>query len=98
MRVLKMTRAAFPIDQPIWESVVAEVAFQGRTLNEITLHPISLGFGEPRSQRGRPRPASPELSEQIIKRVATLSAPLGTKVEFTGGRGVIELRRKTGSQ
>lgn len=85
----------FPIDRPIWESVIAEVAFNSdRSPSEIILHPISLGFGEPRAQRGRPRPASPELARQIIERVATLSAAFGTKVEFAGGRGVVELNHK----
>jgi hypothetical protein len=89
----------FPVDQQIWESVVAEVAFRGdRTLSEILLHPISLGFGEPRPQRGRPRPASPALSKEIIERVAALSASLGTKVEFTGGRGVVDVSRKASAK
>lgn len=85
----------FPIDRPIWESVVAEIAFNSeRKPKEILLHPISLGFGEPRAQRGRPRPAATELSKQIINRLAALSAPFGTKIEFAEGRGVIELNQK----
>ena len=86
----------FPVDPPIWNSVVAEVLFEAdRTIKKISLHPISLGFREPRSQRGRPRPATPELSSQIIHRLATLSAPFGTKIEFTEGRGVVELNQKS---
>ena len=81
----------FPVDRPIWDSVVAEVALNSdRTTKEIILYPISLGFGDPRAQRGRPRPALPELSRQIIERVVALSAPFGAKVAFVGGRGVVE--------
>jgi hypothetical protein len=57
------------------------------------LDPITLGQHDPRSQRGRPRPASPEAASEIIARVAKLSAPLGTKVEFVDGKGVINLAR-----
>jgi poly-gamma-glutamate capsule biosynthesis protein CapA/YwtB (metallophosphatase superfamily) len=84
----------FPPDRPIWESVLAEVVFKpDRAPKEIRLHPISLGFGEPRPQRGRPRPAVPEVSRKIIERVAALSAPFGTKVEFKDGLGVLELKQ-----
>jgi len=87
----------FPPDRPIWESVVAEVAFNpDRTVKEILLRPISLGFGEPRPQRGRPRPAAPALSKQIVDRLAALSAAFGTKVEFANGRGIVELDQKRG--
>jgi len=89
----------FPVDRPIWESVIAEVGFDAdRSLREIVLHPISLGFGEPRAERGRPRPASPELSRQIIDNLAKLSAAFGTKIDFTDGRGVVELNHKAGAR
>jgi poly-gamma-glutamate synthesis protein (capsule biosynthesis protein) len=82
----------FPVERAAWESVIAEVSFGAdRKVSAIVLDPISLGFGEPRAQRGRPRPASPELSRQIVERVATLSTPLGTKVQFVNGRGVIDV-------
>jgi len=82
----------FPVDRPVWESVVAEVAFQpDRRPKQILLHPISLGFGEPRPRRGRPRPATPELSQEIINNLAKLSAPFGTKIDFANGIGVVDL-------
>lgn len=85
----------FPVDRPVWESVVAEVAFNAdRTPKEIVLHPVSLGFGEPRAQRGRPRPAAPELSREIINHLAALSAPLGTVVQFANGLGTVMLGEK----
>lgn len=91
----KNDTVGFPVDPPIWNGVVAEISFHpDRTMKEIILHPISLGFGEPRSQRGRPRPAAAELSSEIIHRLANLSAPFGTKIEFADGRGVVELNQK----
>jgi len=84
----------FPPDRPIWESVVAEVVFNSdRKLEEIVLRPITLGFGEPRSRRGIPRPASGELGREILKRAAKLSAPFGTIVEISGDRGIVNAKR-----
>lgn len=83
----------FPADKEYWESVVAEAVFNDkRELEQIVLSPISLGFQESRTQRGRPLPASPELAATIIERVAKLSKPLGTTVTFEGGKGVITMR------
>ncbi len=60
-------------------------------LNEIVLHPLDLGHGKPRSQRGRPLIADEELGEKIIARVAMLSKRLGTEVSFAKGQGIIAL-------
>jgi len=77
-----------------WESAIAEVSFGADgNVQRIVLDPITLGQHDPRSQRGRPRPASPEAASEIIARVAKLSAPLGTKVEFVDGKGVINLAK-----
>jgi poly-gamma-glutamate synthesis protein (capsule biosynthesis protein) len=75
-----------------FESAIAELSFgaDGK-LKQIVLDPITLGLGESRAQRGRPRPASPEAGAEIIDHIAKLSAPLGTKVEFVDGRGVINV-------
>jgi poly-gamma-glutamate synthesis protein (capsule biosynthesis protein) len=83
----------FPADRPIWESVVAEVFFKpDRTIKEISLYPIELGFGEARSRRGRPRPATPDAGQRIIKRIADLSLGLGTDIRFSDGRGQVAIR------
>lgn len=85
----------FPVDKPIWESVIAEVSFDAeRSPSRIVLHPITLGFGEPRAQRGRPRPASPEDARRIVDNLAKLSASFGTKIDVQAGLGVVELNRK----
>jgi poly-gamma-glutamate synthesis protein (capsule biosynthesis protein) len=78
-----------------FESAIAEVSFgTDGNVKQIILDPITLGLGESRAQRGRPRPASPEAGKEIIDRVAKLSAPLGTKVEFVEGRGVINVGKE----
>lgn len=86
-------RTGFPAQPEIWESVVAMPTFIGGELSSIKLYPISLGFGEPRTVRGRPKLASPELGKKIIDDLIRLSEPYGTKVEYRSGIGVIEVKR-----
>ncbi len=82
---------AFPAEKAVWESVIAEVTFdKDHTLDKITLTPISLGFQEPRSERGRPRLASTEQSKSIIDALAKLSDPFGTKVVYSLGKGIVQ--------
>ncbi len=81
----------FPVNKAIWQSVVAQVSFHpDHTLDQIILVPISLGYMEPRSQRGRPRLSSPERSRTTIDEIATLSKPFGTTVTYRAGRGVVD--------
>ena len=83
---------SFPSDQKIWESVVAEAVFNGRReLQEIDLYPITLGFRESRTRRGRPRPATGELAASIIGRMTKLSKAMGTDVVFQDGNGVVNV-------
>ncbi len=85
-------RRGFPAQREIWESVVAVPVWRGKQLVDVTLHPISLGFGKPRSQRGRPMLADPDLARKILDDVARLSKPFGTVVEREGVVGRIVLR------
>jgi poly-gamma-glutamate capsule biosynthesis protein CapA/YwtB (metallophosphatase superfamily) len=80
----------FPVNKAVWESVVAQVSFHpDHTLDQITLVPISLGYMEPRSERGRPRLSSPERAKATINEIARLSAPYGTTVTYRAGHGVV---------
>lgn len=72
-----------------WEAAVATCHFVDRRLAGVTVHPVELGFGRSRAARGRPMLATGELGAAIIERIAQLSAPYGTKVEFVEGRGEI---------
>jgi poly-gamma-glutamate synthesis protein (capsule biosynthesis protein) len=82
----------FPVNKAVWESAIAEVDFNhDRQIERITLTPISLGYKEPRSQRGRPRLASAEQAQLTIDGLARLSQLFGTKVVFRAGHGMVEI-------
>jgi poly-gamma-glutamate synthesis protein (capsule biosynthesis protein) len=86
----------FPANKSVWESSIAEVSFHtDHTLNKVVLTPISLGYKEPRSRRGRPRLAGPEQSKQTIEHLAKLSAQYGTTISEQNGRGMITGEEKT---
>jgi poly-gamma-glutamate capsule biosynthesis protein CapA/YwtB (metallophosphatase superfamily) len=94
-RSAKDTRG-FPADQKFWESVVAEVVFnKKRELTSIELQPIVLGFGNSRTHRGRPMPASGDAAAAILNRVAKLSSPFGTRVAVQDGKGVVAVHTGT---
>jgi poly-gamma-glutamate capsule biosynthesis protein CapA/YwtB (metallophosphatase superfamily) len=84
----------FPADPLIWEAVVAMPRFKGRELVELALHPISLGFKLPASQRGRPMLAESQLGNKIIDDLTRLSASFGTKIENRNGVGYVVLPPK----
>jgi poly-gamma-glutamate synthesis protein (capsule biosynthesis protein) len=72
-----------------WEQLIAVCDFAGDELKEVRLHPIELGFGKKRSQRGRPMLADPEAAERVLSRVARLSRKYGTTIDVKDGIGVI---------
>lgn len=78
----------FPVRAEIWESVVAMPTFDGERLVSLELHPITLGFGQPASVRGRPMLADRELGRKIIQVLAEESAEHGTRVEWVEDRGI----------
>ncbi len=73
-------RIGFPADRRYWETVVPICSFAGRRLTGIELLPVSLGLGEARHLRGRPRLAVGTAADDIITRLAALSAPFGTRL------------------
>jgi poly-gamma-glutamate synthesis protein (capsule biosynthesis protein) len=86
----------FPADPLIWEAVVAVPKFKGKQLVELALHPISLGFGKPPAQRGRPVLADPGLAKKIVEDLVKLSEPFGTRIHSRNGIGYVELSGKGG--
>jgi poly-gamma-glutamate synthesis protein (capsule biosynthesis protein) len=82
----------FPADPPIWESVVAMPRFKGKSLVDVVLHPISLGYGKPASQRGRPMLADATLGKKILDDLIKLSEPFGTKIENRNGVGYVVVK------
>jgi poly-gamma-glutamate capsule biosynthesis protein CapA/YwtB (metallophosphatase superfamily) len=95
------------IDEPMaWESVVAYVQFQGRSLQSISFKPIILNnVGEDQPDvhneytnnrfldtRGLPSPAKGARAAYILQRLADASKPLGTTTEINGDMAVIKLK------
>lgn len=84
-------RRSFPADREYWDSVVAMTRWQGRKLTAITLHPITLGFGLTRGERGRPTLAAADAATRILAAVDARSRVYGTRVKVDGNIGSIEL-------
>ncbi|HXJ02314.1 MAG TPA: CapA family protein [Micropepsaceae bacterium] len=95
------------LDEPInWESVVAYVDFQGKTLKSITFRPIAQnkigeGVADFRDEhtsnlflqtRGLPKPATGDQARYILERLAELSRPFGTQMEIKGDMAEIKLK------
>src|SRR6202140_3054777 len=95
------------IDEPMnWESAVAYVQFQGKSLQSITLRPVVLnnvGVGPPDiyneytnnqflDTRGFPSPVTGARAGYILQRLADASNPFGTKLEIKGDTAEIKLK------
>src|SRR5271156_49671 len=95
------------LDEPInWESVVAYVDFQGKSLRSIKFRPVAqnkIGQGQADTQdehtnnlflqtRGLPTPATGEQAHYILQRLAGLSRPFGTTIEVKGETAMIKLK------
>ena len=95
------------IDEPMnWESAVAYVQFQGKTLQSVSFRPIALnnvGEGQPDihnqytsnqflQTRGLPAPVTGARAIYILERLADMSKPFGTMVEVKGDTAEIKLK------
>ncbi|MEX0599606.1 MAG: hypothetical protein WD205_03110, partial [Rhodothermales bacterium] len=78
----------FPANREIWESVIARPTFDGQRLVSFELHPITLGFGQPASVRGRPMLADRDLGQKIIQDLIDRSEPHGTSIDWDPDRGI----------
>ena len=88
---------AFSNTQANFESALAISRYEGGRLASVTLHPVTLGYDEPRSHRGRPRIASPADGQRIIEELAEMSRKFGTTIAYRNGVGVIDLSAKSNS-
>lgn len=81
----------FPADRRFWESVMPICRFDHGRLSGIDIHPVSLGLGEKRYLRGRPRLAEGKEAAAILARFAALSRPFGTTLDIAGAMANIVL-------
>ena len=91
----------YPPDAPHplwWETVMVRLRVEKGALAEITLHPVTLGYGQPGPERkagvrieGWPLPAPRENGQRIIERIGRLSAHYGTDVQFVDGKGIVKV-------
>jgi poly-gamma-glutamate capsule biosynthesis protein CapA/YwtB (metallophosphatase superfamily) len=97
------------IDEPMnWESAVAYVQFQGKSLRSVSFRPIALnnvGEGQPDihneyannqflDTRGLPSPSIGARAGYILQRLADASKPFGTMVEIKGDTAEIKLKAR----
>lgn len=84
-------RRGFPAQREIWEGLVAVPEWRDGRLVDLTVHPVTLGFGQPPAERGRPMLAEGDAARKIIEDVMRLSKPFGTAVVFENGVGRVLL-------
>jgi poly-gamma-glutamate synthesis protein (capsule biosynthesis protein) len=96
------------IDEPMaWESVVASVRLQNKSVQSISLRPVvlnAIGDGQPDVHdpyanneflhtRGLPAAVTGARAGYILQRVADASKPFGTKIEVSADVGTIAVAR-----
>ncbi len=74
----------FPADPRFWETILPVLTYADGKLASIDIHPVSLGLGEPRHLRGRPRLPEAEHARAILERFAGLCRPFGTELVIDG--------------
>src|SRR4029077_19680825 len=92
-------RRTWPANPLDWESVIADVTFRDQRPTLVTLTPITLGYGNKRTDRGYPRLADLAQANKILQDLQSLSLPYGTKIVVRDGIGTIAIDREaTASQ
>jgi poly-gamma-glutamate synthesis protein (capsule biosynthesis protein) len=86
-------RKSFPANPLLWRSVVAHVVFRDQRPAEVTLIPITLGFGKARPDRGYPEIADAKAAQEILGNLQQLSQPFGTNITIKDGVGIITIGR-----
>jgi poly-gamma-glutamate synthesis protein (capsule biosynthesis protein) len=82
---------SFPADRMYWETVLPLCTFDGHRLADITLYPLTLGFGHPWPGRGIPRLADATLGAEVLDWMTTLSRPFGTRMTVRDGVGTVQV-------
>ena len=74
----------FPAEAAFWEGCLACVGFEAGQLARLELHPLDLGFGAGRAERGRPMLASGKRADAILERLERLSGLHGVRFTRNG--------------
>jgi len=82
-------RRSFPADREYWDSVAVVTKWEGGKFVEAQLHPITLGFQTPRSERGRPKLTSGTDATRILDMMVARSRAFGATVTVKGGVGIV---------
>ena len=77
------------VDHFVFESALASFTVTEGAIREVDLQPLSLGFKNGRSLRGRPELADAKYGEQILADIADLSKEYGTTIQIADGKGKI---------
>ena len=76
-------------DEFVYQTVVPVSRYEGGQLAELRLYPVDLGHGRRLTESGVPRLAEAEVAQEILQRLAKMSAPFGTVIEIEANVGVI---------
>ena len=81
----------FPASAEYWHGLAATCDFRAGRLARLDLHPLDLGHGTPRAQRGRPVLAQGKVAAAILDRVKRLSARYRTELSIEGALASVQL-------
>jgi len=81
----------FPSEPEYWHGMLGICKMEKGKLHTLEIHPLDLGFGRPRSQRGRPILAKGDTATQILARISHLSETWNTKFTIEEDVARIEL-------
>ena len=76
-------------DDAVFRSVMARVRLGPDGLDEVRLHPVDLGRGEPLTRRGIPRTPTPEVAQSILEAIGSMSERFGVSVVLDEGTGLV---------
>ena len=76
------------VQENIWRSVMAAFTAEDGKVTQIQLYPIDMQMGAPRSKMGIPHLAE---NDDVLKYLAEISEPFGTKITIRDNVGYIDL-------
>jgi hypothetical protein len=83
-------RKGFPAKRHFWETVLPICSFVDGKLSGLEIYPVTLGLGEARHLRGRPRLAAGQEAARILDRFARQSKLFGTHFVSRGTIATID--------